>query len=160
MAHFKIGFIEQKNPDWKVIQLRDEAGALTNDVSVNRVNKKGEVFPYFDGITLEADVEGELWTSATGKHYLFAPKVAKTGFSGAKVERLMDKKADSIKEFQTTKENSILLAGTARDATLLTVEWARQASLKGFPMTTEEIQKKWLEFRKFLKDNHDNSEPF
>ncbi len=158
---YNVEFIEQKSPDWKIVQLRDGAGTLTDNVSVNRVNKKGETFPNFDGITLEADVEGELWTSTTGKHYLFAPKIGKVGGGGGKnVERLMDKKASTIEHFQASKENSIILAGTARDATLLTVEWATQCrEINKKIITSGQMKEKWLDFRKFLQENHEGS-PF
>lgn len=76
MAH-QIVKVESKNADWKVIQILNAAGELVENVSVNRTNKKGEVFPKFDEIAVGASVEGQLWQSPAGKIYLFAPKEQK-----------------------------------------------------------------------------------
>lgn len=73
MAH-SIVKVENKTPDWKVVEILNAAGDLITGVSVNRTNKKGEVFPEFDSIVAGAKIEGQLWESPAGKTYLFAPK--------------------------------------------------------------------------------------
>ena len=76
MAH-KITAVADKTKDWKVVSILNAAGEIVENISVNRTNKKGEVFPNFDAITVGASVEGQLWQSSTGKIYLFAPKETK-----------------------------------------------------------------------------------
>lgn len=73
MSH-SITKVENKNQDWKVVEILNAAGDLISNVSVNRTNKKGEIFPGFDEIVAGAKVEGSLWESPNGKTYLFAPK--------------------------------------------------------------------------------------
>lgn len=73
MAH-KVVKAESKTSDWKVITILNAAGELVEEISVNRTNKKGEVFPDFDEILAGSNIEGQLWQSPKGKLYLFAPK--------------------------------------------------------------------------------------
>ncbi len=123
---FNVDFVENKNADWKVAQLIDEAGVKSIDVSVNRTNKKNEVFPNFDGITPGASVEGELWTSAAGKHYLFAPRAQKSsggaykGNGGASkaqvIEKAQERKEGMIKDAQERKEESIAFFNATNSA--------------------------------------------
>lgn len=103
---FKIEWCEKKNPDWIMATVTDLRGEQTENVSVNRTNKKGEVFPDFDKIMTGHTIEAELWISGTNKAYLFAPK-AKTGGNRPNMDRIMDKKAGNIAEAQTRKEQSI-----------------------------------------------------
>lgn len=71
---FHITKCEIKTKDWKVISVVTADGDSIENVSVNRTNKKGEVFPNFDAIMTNSDVSGQLWNSPAGKQYLFAPK--------------------------------------------------------------------------------------
>lgn len=121
MSKYSIIWLEKKNNDWMVLNVKDEAGTETKEVSLNRTNKKGEVFPGFDGVVNGGYIEGELWTSQAGKHYLFAPKPKlerPTFMKGAQIEKAMDKKNENIKQAQDrsawmwAKTNaSTLLAG-------------------------------------------------
>lgn len=124
--NYKITWVENKSNDWKVASL-ECGGVKTEGVSINRVNKKGEVFPNFDSITLEGTVDGELWNSPSGKHYLFAPKVASTGTTGAykgqQIAKAQETKREDIKEAQGRKEESIALAGAQRDAVLIVTKF-------------------------------------
>lgn len=109
MAKYKIDFIEKKGADWKIATLIAEDGHPTNEVSINRKSKSGEVTQNFDNLMAGSAVEGELWRSPAGKWYLFPSKPqggANKSFGG-NVSRLMDKKAENIKEAQERKSDSI-----------------------------------------------------
>ncbi len=71
---FKIKSVAKKNEDWLVLSLVNSAGDLIENVSVNRVSKKGDLFPNFDDIKADTKIDGRLWESDSGKQYLFAPK--------------------------------------------------------------------------------------
>lgn len=79
MNKFKVNWMAKKSEDWIVAALIDEGGTEFKEVSINRTNKKGEVFPNFDGIMPGTEIEGNMWTSDAGKHYLFAPKPQRAG---------------------------------------------------------------------------------
>lgn len=128
---YNIKWLEKKSNDWIVATLVEAAtqtGIPPNelkDVSINRVNKKGEVFPKFDEITNGGTVEGEPWASQAGKWYLFAPKPQSTrggapsAFKGKQIEEAQARKAESIEKFQSSKEESIALMAAQRDAVLI-----------------------------------------
>lgn len=149
MADYKVLKVDDKNKDWKVISIEKGENEYLHNVSVNRVNKKGEVFPNFDDIKEGAITEGELWESGSSKWYLFAPKQKPArspngSFRDAQIEKIMDKKEASIEKFQGRKEESIKLAGAMRDAVLVSL-----ASLRDQPFPTDEEYK--AEFEKWLK---------
>lgn len=102
---FKIEWMEKKSPEWFVANLTDESGNETKEVSINKVNKKGEVFPNFDDLMTGGTVEGEPWTSGVGKNYLFAPKPE--GAKRPNMDRIMDKKTQSIEVAQERKNINI-----------------------------------------------------
>jgi hypothetical protein len=77
MAH-QITSVTKKNNDWIVVSILNAAGEIVENVSVNRTNKKGEVFPGFDDIAVGNQVAGQLWRSPKGAMYLFAPKGSAT----------------------------------------------------------------------------------
>lgn len=120
---YKLASVEDKNADWKVVSLEMSEGNFQEDVSVNRTNKKGEVFPNFDGIQVNATVEGELWQSSGGKWYLFAPRpkpapsAAGGGMRG--VAAAQTRKREDIAAAQENKSHAIKVASAMRDATLL-----------------------------------------
>lgn len=103
---YKLREVENKGTDWKVVSIIGVDGESAESVSVNRVNKKGEVFPNFDGIVVGGEVEGNLWASDAGKKYLFAPKAFTKG-SGGGIAKAQAVKAEYIKEAQARKDNSI-----------------------------------------------------
>jgi hypothetical protein len=154
---YQIDWSENKNNDWKIVSLKTDSGTVFTDVSVNRTNKKGEVFPGFDQVVVGASIEGEFWTSPTGKNYLFAPKPqqAKGGGMGAQASKLMDKKAASIEKFQDNKETSIKLSGAMRDAVQIVMtfypsvaEYASHVEKENF------IKEKIRHWRTWLLENH------
>lgn len=120
-----------KNPDWKVADIKGADGSQYQNVSINRTNTKGEVFPRFDDVANGAQIEGEYWQSGAGKNYLFGPRTPKTrsqGSSGA-ITKAQDRKKADITEAQGNKEYSVKVASTARDATMITVELMKQDPL-------------------------------
>jgi len=145
----KIEWAESKNEGWKVCTVNDNGQTIT-DVSVNRVNKKGETFPNFDDIKPGFEVECELWKSPAGKTYMFAPRpqsAPKTG-GGAGIKVAMAEKAKAIEHSIDRKDNSILLSSTFRDATILT-----SAQMKGGEnWSNEEVMEKWKMWRSWLME--------
>lgn len=71
---YKIFEIEKKSADWVVVSLVDASGDAHEKVSINKVSKKGDIFPNFDTLEKGTKVEGRIWQSDAGKKYLFAPK--------------------------------------------------------------------------------------
>lgn len=71
---YKIFKIDKKNPEWAVVSLVDASGDAHENVSVNKVSKKGDIFPNFDTLEVGSKVEGRIWESDAKKKYLFAPK--------------------------------------------------------------------------------------
>lgn len=71
---FKIFKLERKNDNWVVASLVDATGEIQENVSINKVSKKGDVFPGFDELVKDQKIEGRLWKSDSDKVYLFALK--------------------------------------------------------------------------------------
>lgn len=146
---YKVVKLESKSNDWKVVDLEMGQDSFVHNVSINRTNKKGEIFPNFDSVEVGKYTEGELWESPSSKWYLFAPRQKPQRAPApraAAVEKAMEKKEQSIEKFQDRKEESIKLAGAMRDATILTAEWIRQTP---FP-TEEEIKAYHLAWIKYF----------
>jgi hypothetical protein len=148
MTKVMIEWTENKSNDWRICTIKEGTQTIT-DVSVNRVNKKGETFPNFDGIIPGAEIECEIWKSPTGKTYMFAPRpqsAPRGGGAGIKVA--MAEKAKAIEHSQDRKDNSIQLSSTFRDATILTA-----AQMKGSEnWSNEEVQEKWKMWRTWLME--------
>ena len=147
---YKIEKAEKKSDDWLVVTLVESATSGDNEpakylnVSINRKNKKGEIFPNFDDIKQGNSIEGDIWQNDSGKWYLFAPRVAKTGNSGAykqkMIEDTMQRKEGSITKFQDNKELSIKMASTMRMAVDLAIaEYKNETVLD----TLEQGIEKW-----------------
>lgn len=161
---YKISSVVTKTVDWKIVNGMGADGSPLIEASVNRTNKRGEVFPNFDAITEGAGVEGEPWTSEAGKLYLFAPRVNKpkgTGRGNFDVAAAQVRKAESIKVAQDNTSYSVKTASTARDATLLLVALLAKHDK---PVLDEEWQLKWVMIRSWLWDNFeipkDEAPPF
>lgn len=160
---FIVEWIEQKGPDWKVCDLKAQNGVTVPDVSINRVNKKGETFPNFDAITLQATIEGNLWKSSTGKAYLFAPQVKKGNFGGAMPAQLMKKKEEGIRAAQENKSESIKVSSTMRDAVAITLaQMSADIILSKDPGAIKSMVKEWRLWlwKNWDIDVTDVSEPF
>lgn len=151
MATYKVLACEEKQPGWKVVTLQMSETSQQSDVSVNKVNKKGEEFSGFDAIAVGVEVKGELWQSSAGKWYLFAPKPDagkpwKSGGGSAAIAKAQETKREDIKEAQERKNEAIALAGAMRDATLVSL-----AALRDTPFPTDdEFKAEWTKWVKFF----------
>ena len=99
---YKIDWMEKKSDDWIVATLL-EGTIKHSDVSINRTNKKGEVFPLFDNIQAGREVEGaEIWVSQTGKKYLFALSKPRgnPNYKSNQIAKAQDNKAQQIAKAQ------------------------------------------------------------
>lgn len=71
---YKVIGLQKKSADWLVVSIINAEGDRIDNVSVNRISKKGDLFPGFDEIAEGQKVAGRLWESDSNKMYLFAPK--------------------------------------------------------------------------------------
>lgn len=101
---------------WKITEmsLEDEAGVKTDKVST------------FNNVAPGQEIEGDIKTNDKG--YLnFIPKleppafIKNNNFKTQQMEKVMEKKEQSITKFQDSKEESIKVSSTMRDAVLLTI---------------------------------------
>ena len=146
MEKYKVDFVEKKNEDWIIASLSSPEASFP-DVSINRKNKKGEVFPNFDGIQAGREVEGHIWKSDAGKVYLFAPKPegsTPTRSAGA-ITKAMDKKAENIAVAQDNKEKGIMTSSTIRMAVDIAL-----AESTGLPFDVGVFKGRVREWRKWL----------
>ncbi len=160
----KITFLVKKNEDWLVVG-GTEAGAEYHEVSINRLSKKGVAFPGFDDIKIDSDVQGRLWKSPANKWYLFPPDAEKPHYGAnnanktAVMEKMMEKKEDSIKKFQNSKEDSIKLMAAQRDAVLIVN--TLMAKDMGVTWIDSEIKKEIIDWRNwFLLGDFNDIPPF
>ena len=160
---YKIIWLEVKSPEWKIATLADDKQQYAN-VSINKVNKKGEVFPGFDEITNAGTVKGNLWKTPDGsKTYLFAPKPASTGqtgaFKGQQIAKAQEKKAEYIATAQDNKNEGIKMASTIAMATNVVI-----AILKNEQIIDESVIKgkirEWREWFVAEWDNVNTAPPF
>lgn len=117
-----------------------------------------------DNVMAGHTIEATTWTSPKNdKVYLFkakdesAPKNTPTrqfGASGAIKEAQATKRED-IKQSMDRKEQSILMASTMRDATILTAEQIKRSEM---PLTDEDIKEIWLKWRNWLIKQGDITE--
>ena len=119
---------EDKTADWKVCGILNDAKTAIENVSVNRTNKEGKVFPGFDNIKAGATVECNLWQNPAGKWYMFAPdiKAAPKGSGMTGVKAAQERKGEMIQNALDTKGKGILVASAFRDATLICIEIMRK----------------------------------
>lgn len=131
---YEVLWVERKNDGWFIASLKEvvEGGQTYSDVSINRVSKKGEVFPEFDTIAPGSVIAGNIWQSPTSQKWsLFPPDVPKAapkapssapyraGVAGIKVAQ--ERKAEGIAVAQENKGKAILVAAAFRDSTLIVV---------------------------------------
>ena len=115
----KITWIETKDTDWKVATILDGEKEY-KDVSINRKSKKGEIFPNFDELAPEREVNGTLWESSAHKWDRFPPRTEGSStiytgrFSG--ISKAQDTKRADIATAQGNKELSIKVASTINQA--------------------------------------------
>lgn len=121
---YKIKSAENKSIDWKVVTTISPDGYETPNVSVNRKNKNGEVFPNFDGVVEGATIDATVWKSPAGKWYMFAPKTASNGSNFANkgpssIKAAQERKAEMIEKAQDRKSESIAYFNAVNSAITL-----------------------------------------
>lgn len=123
---YKLEWIEKKSPEWYIVSIGAN-GEITTDVSANKKDKNGIMFPNFESWMAGHEVEGDLWTSQTGKKYLFPHKPQTTqggaprAFGGGMGAKLMDKKNENIEKAQDNKQHGIKEAGSMSGAVNMAV---------------------------------------
>jgi len=146
----KINKVEKKSPDWFVVSYQTPDGYVTDNASVNRTNKKGEVFPNFDSIVEGSTIEADTWKSDSGKWYVFAPKLASTGIpqrSGGiakQAEKLMEIKATNVGISQENKQEGIKITTSMQ----LAVQCALAEYAK--PNSLDDLEALIKKYRKFI----------
>lgn len=159
MAQFKVEWMEKKGDGWIVATLSDGTNKTT-DVSINERNKKGEIFPNFNAITLGGTVEGDLWQSSAGKWYLFAPKAPKQGqggvFKAKVIEEAQVRKESSINRTMDRKEESIKLSSAQRDAVLIVTTFYKDSGIDAQEIKEQIV--KWRDW--FLSEDFNTTIPF
>ena len=132
--------------NYKQATIANESGVET-DVSV---------WPDFDQyaqVETGSEVEGIV---VENNGYQNLKSENKKSYSGG-INKMMQKKEESIEKFQGTKNEAIKLAGASRDATLMVTTL--------FPILysnyrEEDLKKKWNEWRDFFYDEFNNVKPF
>ena len=134
-----------------IASTRNEQGVVHENVTIFSSR------PGFDTLAVGVVTEGELtpndYNGRTGWK-LNAPKGNLTGQgfrkSPAAISKAMEVKAENIKVAQEHKADGIKVAGTARDATLITV-----ALIGKQEWSLESFKEQWLEVRSWLWQNWD-----
>ncbi len=143
---YKIEWVENKSKDWKVATVSAVDGTKQTDVSINRVSKKGDMFPDFDGITPGKEIGGRLWSSPAGKWYLFAPDKEEKTFNTFKkpnMSAVMEKKAENIDHAQDKKAEGIKVSSTIRMAVDMALAELGQLEMPYTPIDMQECVRKW-----------------
>lgn len=123
-----------KGTNYIVADFEDANGQIIEKVST------------FDPIVEGRSVEGQI--TQNGQYMNF--KVTKQFQSGGKtgqIEKVMEKKNESIANFQDAKEKSIQHAGAITNATNLTIAWinSRAVSHVALPLTEDQVKQKLRE---------------
>ena len=159
---FRIIWLEVKSPEWKIATLTDDTAQYAN-VSINKVNKKGEVFPNFDEISNGGSIKGNLWQSPKGAYYLFAPKLAVAGqtgaFKGQQIAKAQEKKAEYIATAQDNKNEGIKIASTISMAVTIVIATLKEEKIIDEGVIKGEIAK-WRRWLWFQWDNVKDFPPF
>lgn len=141
MMSYIVDWAESKKPDWKVVTIREitEGGNSYEDVSINKVDRKGVTFPNFDGIMPGAQIHGNLWRSPTGKYTLFAPEPKVAGTAPARptgntggargVAAAQERTKTNVAQAQENKGRGVLVAAAFRDATLMLVNYPEYSTM-------------------------------
>lgn len=161
MMTYTVEWAENKNDGWKVVSLKEivDNGRTYEDVSINKVDKKGREFPNFAAIAPGAQVHGNMWQAPTGKYTLFAPdpkpaaaaRPTTTGSGPRGMGAAQERKAVNIKEAQDYKGRGIQVASAMRDSTLITEAIIRSQSqaepwgFEDFKSLFEKVKRWYLE---------------
>ena len=97
-------------------------------------------------------VEGEIVMKGQYKNFhIKKEQVARGGGASAGIKVAQERKQEMIEKTMDRKEDSFKITATFRDATILTQTWSTKAP---FP-TSQEIEEKWVYFRKWLWEHYD-----
>lgn len=105
-------------------------------------------------------VEGDIVQNGQYFNFKIKKEAKAGGFGGGAmvaekakaITKAMDRKEDAISKTLDRKEDSFKISATFRDATILTQVWAEKQTAF---TTSDEIQNKWLSFRKWLLNNYE-----
>jgi len=106
-----------------------------------------------DNVKIGDVIEGDIIKNGNFNNFKIKKEEVKKGvgaFSGVKVAQ--ERKQEMIEKSQDRKDDSIRNSSTFRDATILTQVWASKQTAF---LTTEEIEKKWIEFRNWLFSHYE-----
>jgi hypothetical protein len=132
----------------------DESGTETT-ATIWEKDKEGKVFPDFATLAPGHIIEGNLWQSPTTKKWTVyppKPEAAKGGNRTAMMEKVMDKKAGQIENFQAKKESSIEKMACQRDAVLLVTAFYPELATVAIVMREESIARKIEHWREYLQN--------
>lgn len=158
---FKVQWVENKttktNKPYKKLSIEDPAG---KKFDVNIFSD----FPDFANIIPGSVIRGKL--EQNGQYWNIISETqskprggASGGFKQAQIEKVMEKKSESIAHFQDKKEESIALAGAQRDAVLIvTTMLAKSDSEWKTAKEVEEQITKWRNW--FLSEDFRTPPPF
>lgn len=150
---YKVIKAESKSPDWKVCTLERIDGTVVENVTINRNDKKGALFPNFDALLTGYEFEGNEWTSTQGRTYLFPPKIASgrtfTPKPRVDFKEAQDRKAGYIKEAQERKDNSIAFFNATNSAIAVTQHMTN-------PANVEEKRQEIIEWRDWFLQEWDS----
>jgi hypothetical protein len=105
-----------------------------------------ETINLFDMVVEGAKLNGEIYTNDKGyRNFKNAQSVAGGAYKTAQVEKLMDKKSDSIATAQNNKENGIRVASTMSGAVTLAV-----AQFKSEPNDLRTLEELVEYYRRYL----------
>lgn len=175
MMSFRCDWVENKKDDWKIATLVEivEGGRTFNDVSINKIDKKGRAFPNFDAIAPGATVHGNIWQNpANSKFTLFAPDEPRTSAtaprpatagapaapyrSNSGMAAAQTRKAEGIREAQDNKEKGIKASSAMRDSTAITTELVKQGppewTLEDFQVLFKRVRDWYLKMWKETED--------
>lgn len=97
------------------------------------------------------------------KSSTFVPKGQKQAPRAQEIAKTMEVKAQHIETAQMRKDESVKIAGTARDATLLTVAMFQKIEVtenESIEELTEQVKTLWQKWRTWLMTEFDQLPPF
>lgn len=163
MAKFIVGNnvqdkVSKAGKPYKVFAVKDEGGVVTQDVvAFTFFSKYSEIAPggQIEGILGESDYQGK--KSYSMKDGNLGPRPAGIPYvnRNAAVGAAMAQKEASIGKFQDNKEHSILVSGTARDATIILNALMQQGRIK---LEGDEYKAQWIKIRYWLVAQWNNIE--
>lgn len=119
-------------------------------------NQKVWVNSKYDATIYEQVIVGSKWEvvqEGSFNKIKYDKPAPTTGGRGNGIAKAMERKEQGIAKTMDRKENGMLLSGTSRDATLITL-----AQFTDRPFTDQEFQEKWRMWRTWLIDNHGDPE--